>query len=73
VDKDHQGKGIASAICDRLENHAIENGVSAISTHASITAKHFFERHGYKVIKEQQVNRSGIKLTNFVMEKSITK
>jgi putative acetyltransferase len=69
VHKDYQGRGVASALCCELENHAMENGVSVLSTHSSITAKHFFERRGYIVRKEQQVERKGIKLTNFVMEK----
>ena len=40
-----------------------------ISTHASITAKPFFEKRGYRVIREQQVERQGVALTNFVMER----
>lgn len=58
--KDYQGKGMASTICNALENHAVENGMLVMSTHASITAKRFFERRGYEVIKEQQVERRGI-------------
>ena len=65
VHKDYQGKGVATAICDRLE-HAVQG---KIVTHASITAKPFFEKRGYRVIKEQQVERQGVLLTNFVMEK----
>ena len=42
---------------------------SNIITHASITAKTFFEQRGYKVIKGQQVIMNGISLTNYVMEK----
>ena len=49
VHKDYQGKGIATAICDRLEK-AVQNKVI---TNASITARAFFEKRGYKVIKEQ--------------------
>ena len=71
VHKDKQGKGIASALCNELEKHAMEHEVSAITTHASITAKPFFEKRGYSSIKEQQAERSGIKLTNYVMEKII--
>ena len=37
--------------------------------HASITAKPFFERRGYKAVKEQQVERKGVLLTNYVMIK----
>lgn len=66
VHADHQRKGIAAAICDRLEQ-AVSG---TITTHASITAKPFFEKRGYKVVKEQQVERQGIALTNFVMEKT---
>lgn len=65
VHKDHQGRGIASAICDRLERAV----PGSIVTHASITARPFFEKRGYQVIKEQQVERRGISLTNYVMEK----
>ena len=66
VHKDHQRKGIASAICDRLEQQA---GKQIITTHASITARPFFERRGYRVIRRQKVVRCGIELTNYVMEK----
>ena len=64
VHKDYQKQGIASALCDKLEN-----GFTKITTHASITAKPFFLHRGYKVVKEQQVERNGISLTNYVMEK----
>ncbi|MCI8582338.1 MAG: GNAT family N-acetyltransferase [Dorea sp.] len=65
VHSEYQGKGIATAICNRLELAVQGN----IVTHASVTAKPFFEKRGYKVIKEQQVERQGIFLTNFVMTK----
>lgn len=61
----YQKKGIAAAICDRLESKVQEN----IVTHASITAKPFFEKRGYKAVKQQQVERQGIFLTNFIMTK----
>ncbi len=70
VHKDYQHQGIATAICDKLEREAC---AGKIVVHASITAKPFFISRGYKVIKEQQVVRKGISLTNYVMEKSIKK
>lgn len=66
VHKDYQGRGIASAICDALEKEA----PNEITTHASITARPFFEKRGYAVIKEQQVERRGVWMTNFVMKKN---
>ena len=68
VHPDYQGLGIASALCDRLEA-AVEG---TVVTHASITAKPFFEKRGYRLVKEQQVERQGISLTNFVMVKMST-
>lgn len=65
VHKDYQGKGIATAICDKLEQAS--QGV--IVTHASVTARPFFEKRGYRVTKEQQVQRQGILLTNYIMER----
>lgn len=63
VHKDRQGEGIGTALCDQLE--ASVSG--QITTHASITARPFFERRGYRAVQEQQVERHGVLLTNFVM------
>ena len=64
VHKEYQRQGIASALCDELEK-----GFEKTMTHASISAKPFSLSRGYKVIKEQQVIKNGIFLTNYVMKK----
>lgn len=62
---DRQGQGVARELCDRLEQ-----AVSVtVTTHASITARPFFQARGYRVVRQQQVVRQGVALTNFVMEK----
>ncbi len=66
VHKDYQKQGIATAICNDLEN---ASDFEKIITHSSITAKPFFIGRGYIPVKEQQVIRNGIALTNFIMEK----
>lgn len=66
VHKDFQNQGIAAAICDALEKKI---GAVRFTTHASITARPFFEHRGYRMIKEQQVIRRGVSLTNYIMEK----
>lgn len=68
IHKDYQRKGIAEALCDQLESR---NSSECFKTHASITAKPFFEKRGYAVVKEQSVERRGIFLKNYVMEKNI--
>ena len=65
VHRDFQGMGVASSICDHLEGRS---GGRKFFVHSSITARPFFEKRGYQVIKEQQVERKGQLLTNFVME-----
>ena len=64
VHKDYQRQGIATAICDELEQRIKSN---KIVTHSSITAKPFFMQRGFNVVKEQQVIRNGIALTNYIM------
>lgn len=66
VHKDYQGKKVATMLCDRLEKWFL---TERIVTHASITAKPFFEQRGYRVKKEQQVERNGVLLKNYIMEK----
>lgn len=66
VRKDYQRQGIASAICVELERFAAGK---TITTHASITAKPFFQHRGYRVVRKQEVIRRGVALTNFVMKK----
>lgn len=71
--KDYQGKGITTAIITELERQAVIDDNSIFTTHAPITAKPFFEKQGYRVVSENKVIRNGVELTNFIMEKSITK
>lgn len=66
VHKDYQRRGVATAICDALEQNA---KAAEFTTHASITARPFFEKRGYTACREQQVERRGELLTNFVMRK----
>ncbi|MFA4133263.1 MULTISPECIES: GNAT family N-acetyltransferase [unclassified Brevibacillus] len=71
VHKEHQGQGIASALVDTLESKAKKLGLIEIETDSSITARPFFERKGYIVVKSQIVERNSTKLMNFRMKKSL--
>lgn len=70
VHKDYQHQNIGKMLCDELEAWAWQNDISLIRTHASITAKPFYEKRGYKVIQEQLVRRASCQLKNYIMEKS---
>ena len=66
VRREFQRRGVARALCDALEQ---ASRARPLTTHASRTARPFFEKRGYRVLRPQQVERRGQQLENFVMEK----
>lgn len=58
-----QGRGIGSALCEALESRAKGD----IGVRASLTARPFFERRGYRVIREVRPIRAGLALPAFRM------
>lgn len=69
VRPDCRGRGIGSALCGFLEHLCIGR---RITVHASRTARPFFEAQGYRLVRSQQVERRGVTLENFVLEKDLT-
>lgn len=69
VHADHQGEGVGRRLAEALEAEAHRLGVGRIFTEASITARPFFERRGYRVVERQTVLCRGVALINFRMEK----
>ena len=55
VHKDWQGKGVATLLLSEVEK----------------MARPFFEKRGYKVVKEQKARANRLWLTNYVMEKAV--
>lgn len=66
---DYQGHGIGKALMQHIFTQAKSQDITRLYSHVSITARPFFERFGFNVIKEQQVAVRGQILTNFVMER----
>lgn len=64
-----QGKGVGAALMQAIFNKAVQQGISRIYAEVSITAKPFFERKGFQVVKAQTVTIRGEALNNFMMEK----
>jgi putative acetyltransferase len=54
-----------------LEIEARKLGLTKMYTEASITAKPFFEHHGYQVTQPQTVVRRNVKLVNYKMTKTL--
>jgi putative acetyltransferase len=71
VHRDMQRQGIARRLLEELEHVARTRGLSEITSDVSLTARPFFERYGFVVVREQQVVLRGIELTNFKMTKTL--
>lgn len=72
VHKDHQRQGIALNLYRQIEKEAIRQGQTEITGNVSITARPFFERMAFEVLKQQSVAIQDIPLTNFKMSKKLT-
>lgn len=71
VHEDRQRQGIGRRIVEELERLAAADGSRVIGAFASITARPFFKRLGYAIVRENAVVRRGVSLENFYMEKSL--
>ncbi|GAB3702987.1 GNAT family N-acetyltransferase [Nocardiopsis oceani] len=60
-------RGVATALLDQVRERALSRGNSELSTHASITAKPFFARHGFAVVEERHPVVKGVEMTNYRM------
>ncbi|MEM7762113.1 MAG: GNAT family N-acetyltransferase [Cyanobacteria bacterium P01_A01_bin.40] len=67
----YQRQKVGSNIYQAIETKAQELNLIRLFTEASITAKVFFIKQGFSVIKQQQVFCRGQKFINFLMEKQL--
>jgi GNAT superfamily N-acetyltransferase len=69
---EHQRQGVGALLMTHLETVARRERMDRLHAHVSITARPFFERHGFRVLREQTVAPNGADMRNFVMEKRLT-
>ena len=69
VHKDHQRKGIAHALYQRLEQEAISKNCVQVTTNASKTACPFFLARGFEVVKKNRNQIRGVEIINYRMKK----
>ncbi|OOZ38069.1 GNAT family N-acetyltransferase [Solemya elarraichensis gill symbiont] len=67
-----QGKGVGSALLRAIEAEASSQGISSLFAEASITAKGFFQNHGFSIEGEQTVSLRGERFTNYAVSKRIS-
>lgn len=71
VHPDFKRTGVASAMFEVLQKRAKLVKIRRLYSHASISAKPFFVRQGFKVVQQQEVAIRGQVLTNYLVQKSI--
>ncbi|WP_278381417.1 GNAT family N-acetyltransferase [Chryseobacterium arthrosphaerae] len=71
VHKDLQHQGIASLLYAKMEEEALRHGQKQLTADVSKTARPFFEKSGFRILKEQTVNVKGIDLINYKMIKNL--
>jgi putative acetyltransferase len=67
--KDYQRCGIGTQLYYAIETEAMALKLPHLFTEVSITAKPFFQRLGFTIVREQQVSCRGETLTNYAMQK----
>jgi GNAT superfamily N-acetyltransferase len=68
---DRQRRGIARALLRALETEAARRGEQRLTTDASRTARPFFLAAGFRPVEAREVERRGVRIENFRMEKDL--
>lgn len=67
-----RGTGVAGKLYNAIETEAIRRGFSKITVHASHLFRPFLERRKWGVVRPNTVERDGVTLNNWVMERSLS-
>ncbi len=71
IHKDYIGKGIGSRLLKKAEESMKKGGCKKISIKSTLTAREFYEKHGYKVVKKDSHQIENRKIPIFIMEKPL--
>jgi putative acetyltransferase len=64
-------RGIATALLGVVVDAALLAGVGELTTHASVTARGFFAKHGFVVVTERRPVVRGVEIGNFAMRRPL--
>ncbi len=65
----HQGRGVGAAMMRALADAAAALGAAKLHADVSLTARPFFERQGFVVVREQVRDYRGQRFRQFLMER----
>jgi len=67
----HLRKGVGSKLLKKILEDAKKRGLSELRCESSVTARQFYQSHGFKVTKETVHETNGVELDAFEMKKSL--
>ena len=73
VHKDYQRQGIATQLLANIEMEAQRQKQTHLISDVSKTARPFFEKNKFEILKEQVVAVKGVNLINYKMQKTLNK
>ena len=68
VSPEYAGKGHMSAIMEQIFVEAHQTNLLRLYAEVSITARPFFEKHGFRVIRDNPHEVRGVPILNYIME-----
>ena len=71
VHKDYLRKGIASEVLSELERETRRRRKKSITSYVSKTAKAFFVKNGFTLIRENRITKGPTELINYYMRKKL--
>jgi putative acetyltransferase len=66
---EQMGRGVSDMLYAVLESRARARGIGKLTSQASLLAEPFFLRHGWQVVRRQDIEINGVVLRNAWMEK----
>jgi putative acetyltransferase len=64
-------RGVATRLYTRMEGSVTARGIKRIETHASLAARAFFERQGFRIDLEEEAECRGSYLRRYAMHKDL--
>lgn len=65
------GRGVGRTLLNAAEDWAKDNGATQLTTEASLVAHPFFLKRGWVVVEEEHVERKGVILKRYKMQKNL--
>ncbi|MEM0895442.1 MAG: GNAT family N-acetyltransferase [Verrucomicrobiota bacterium] len=69
VSPSHSKRGHMTAIMNRIFEEARQSNLIRLYAEVSVTARPFFERHGFRVVRDNPHEVRGVPILNYIMER----